>query len=335
MKILVTGGAGFIGSEFVRQNKDHELMVVDNFSYAGDPERLDSVKDKVVIWSVDIRDFKSLMDAFREFTPDVVVHFAAQTHVDRSIYSPVEFYETNIVGTHNVLKASREVGVSLFINISTDEVYGERLQEGKYRESDPLNPGSPYAVSKAAADMLGRAFMRTYGLPVITVRPSNNYGPWQYPEKLIPVVIAKAMNDEPVPVYGKGNNIREWIHVEDTCRAIWKLIEKGTPGEIYNVGSGEEYTNIEVVKMILKIMQKPETLIRFVRDRAGHDFRYSINIEKIQNEIGWSARIRFSEGLRQTVDWYMRHSNWLNRKVESVRNFWDIVYRDENSNYRS
>ncbi len=333
MRILVTGGAGFIGSEFVRQNVEHSILVVDNLSYAGDQERLKGTN--ALLRNVDIRNYLDLFRVFKEFSPDVVVHFAAQTHVDRSIFYPVEFYETNVIGTHNVLKASLETGVSLFVNISTDEVYGERLEEGKFKETDPLNPGSPYAVSKAAADMLGRAFMRTYGLPVITVRPSNNYGPWQYPEKLIPVVIARALNNEPIPVYGTGENIREWIHVEDTCRAIWQIVEKGRPGEIYNVGSGEEYRNIDVVKMILQIMQKPESLIKFVKDRAGHDFRYSINIEKIQNEIGWSPKISFDEGLKKTVNWYLENIDWLSRKIESVRQFWEIVYRDENSNNRS
>ena len=195
-----------------------------------------------------------------------------------------------------------------------------------------MNPGSPYAVSKAASDMLGRAFMRTYGLPVITVRPSNNYGPWQYPEKLIPVVIAKALNNEPIPVYGSGENIREWIHVSDTAYALIKILKTPRPGEIYNIGSEIELKNIEVVKKILGILGKPEDLITFVRDRAGHDFRYSLNINKIKRDIGWSPRINFDEGLQQTVNWYVAHRDWLEEKVKTARNFWKIVYKNESSN---
>ncbi len=335
MKILVTGGAGFIGSEFVRQAKDHEIFVIDSLTYAGDLERLKSVRDRINFFRVDIRDKKNLLKIFKDFRPEIVVHFAAQSHVDRSILNPAEFFETNVIGTHNLLEISLTTEVELFINISTDEVYGERRTEGRFKETDPMNPGSPYAVSKAAADMLGRAFMRTYGLPVITVRPSNNYGPWQYPEKLIPVVIAKALMSEPIPVYGTGENIREWTFVSDTVEAIYKIIEHGKPGEIYNVGSGEEFKNIEVVKMILKMLDKPESLITFVRDRAGHDFRYSLNIEKIQKEIGWRARTNFQSGLQQTVDWYLENINWLNKKVESVREYWNLIYNNESHHNRS
>ncbi len=329
MKILVTGGAGFIGSEFVRQAKDHEIFVIDSLTYAGDLERIKCVQDHINFSRVDIRDKETLLKVFKDFSPVIVVHFAAQSHVDRSILNPYEFYKTNLIGTHNLLEISLSSGVELFINISTDEVYGERRYNRPFRENDPMNPGSPYAVSKAAADMLGRAFMRTYGLPVITVRPSNNYGPWQYPEKLIPVVIARALMNEPIPVYGTGENTREWTYVSDTVEAIYKIIEHGKPGEIYNVGSGEEFKNIEVVKMILKMLDKSENLITFVRDRAGHDFRYSLNIEKIQKEIGWIARTDFQSGLRQTVDWYLKNINWLNKKVKSVRDYWNLIYNNE------
>ncbi len=335
MKILVSGGAGFIGSEFVRQARDHNITVIDVLTYAGDPERIKNELNYIKFVRVDIRDRDSLKKVFSEFGPEIVVHFAAQSHVDRSILNPVEFYETNIIGTQNLLDASLESGVDLFINISTDEVYGERRIDGSFRESDPLNPGSPYAVSKAAADMLGRAYMRTYGLPVITVRPSNNYGPWQYPEKLIPLVIAKAIMNEPIPVYGTGQNMREWIYVSDTVNAILKIIEKGQPGEIYNIGSGEELKNIEVVRMILKILGKSEELITFVKDRAGHDFRYSLNIDKIKEEIGWNPEVKFPAGLQKTIDWYLDNINWLNKKIEAVRAYWELIYNNESRHYWS
>ncbi len=334
MRILVTGGAGFIGSEFVRQLKE-EVAVLDSLTYAGDLKRLEKVMSRISFFRADVHDMEQIQKIFKDFKPEVVVHFAAETHVDRSILFPTQFYETNVIGTHNVLQASLETGVELFINVSTDEVYGEREDEGRFKEDDPLRPGSPYAVSKAAADMLGRAFMRTYGLPVITVRPSNNYGPWQYPEKLVPVVIAKALKDEPIPVYGTGENLREWIHVSDTARALIEILKNPRPGEIYNIGSGIELKNIDVVKKILRILGKPEDLITFVRDRAGHDFRYSLNTKKIQKEIGWSPEIGFDEGLYQTVMWYIEHMEWLEEKIKTVRSFWEMVYENESGDNRS
>ena len=222
---------------------------------------------------------------FKVEKPDVVVHWAAESHVDRSILDALPFIETNIKGTQVLLDVAKETGVDLFVNIATDEVYGELGEEGQFYEDTPLNPNSPYSVSKASADMLGRAYYRTYRLPVITVRPSNNYGYWQYPEKLIPVVILKALNDEPIPVYGAGENIREWLFVSDCAEAVFEIIEKGKPGEIYNVGSGEERRNIDVVRSILQLLNKPEDLITFVKDRPGHDFRYSLNTEKIERDL--------------------------------------------------
>ncbi len=233
--------------------------------------------------------------------------------------------KTNIEGTHNLLELSKKYNISKFINIITDEVYGE-IREGKFTESSPLIPNSPYSVSKAAQDMLGRAYFRTYGLPVITVRPSNNYGPWQYPEKLIPVVIIKALNDEPVPVYGDGSNVREWLYVEDCAEAVLEIVEKGAVGEIYNVGSGIERKNIEVVKAILSLLCKPESLIQFIKDRPGHDYRYSVSTEKIESDIGWQPKTSFEDGLERTVSWYVAHLNWVKTKLRQLKRYWNRVY---------
>ncbi|SHK41551.1 dTDP-glucose 4,6-dehydratase [Thermocrinis minervae] len=329
MKLLVTGGAGFIGSEFVRQavKRGYSVVVVDKLTYAGDLERLKEVSQNIIFYKIDIADFKSLKEVFENHRPEAVIHFAAETHVDRSILNPYDFLHSNIIGTYNLCELSRRYEVEKFINISTDEVYGELGNEGKFTEQTPLNPNSPYSVSKASADMLGRAYYRTYGLPVITVRPSNNYGPWQYPEKLIPVVIAKALLNEPVPVYGDGSNIREWLYVEDCAEAIFDILEKGKIGEVYNVSSGEERRNIEVVSMILKLLDKPLELISFVKDRPGHDFRYSSSFEKLKNELGWQPKTTFEEGLEKTVRWYIDHQDWLFKKVKEVRDYWEKVYR--------
>lgn len=327
MKLLVTGGAGFIGSEFVRQGvkKGYEIVVIDKLTYAGDLERLKEVMNEIKFYKVDIQNFKACKEIFSKEKPNVVVHFAAETHVDRSIINPKTFLKTNIYGTFNLLEISRKFHIEKFINIITDEVYGE-IQEGSFTEDSPLVPNSPYSVSKAAQDMLGRAYHRTYELPVITVRPSNNYGPWQYPEKLIPVVILKALKEEPIPVYGKGLNIREWLYVSDCVEAIFEIIEKGKIGEIYNVGSGIEKTNIEVVKSILYLIGKSEKLIKFIKDRPGHDYRYSVNTKKINREIGWVAKTNFEEGIEKTVKWYLDNKNWLESKIKQIRRYWKKVY---------
>lgn len=329
MKILVTGGAGFIGSEFVRQcvTKDFDTIVVDNLSYAGDMERLKEVDNLITFYRTDIREKKTIEEVFNKERPDVVIHFAAESHVDRSILDPRIFIESNIIGTMNLLEASKKYGVERFINISTDEVYGELGEMGYFTEDSPLKPNSPYSVSKASQDMLGRAYWRTYGLPVITVRPSNNYGEWQYPEKLIPMVIAKAIHDEEIPVYGRGGNIREWLHVSDCSGAIMRVMEKGKSGEVYNIGSGEERRNIDVVSSILMILNKPLTLIRYVNDRPGHDFRYSLNCSKIHKELEWSPRIKFDEGIEMTVKWYIDHIEWLNKKILSLKEYWKVIYK--------
>ncbi len=326
-KILVTGGAGFIGSFFVRKAiyTGYQVVVVDALTYAGDLERLKDVEGKYTFYRTDIRDFESLEEVFKKEEPQVIVHFAAETHVDRSILDPSAFLRTNVEGTYNLLELSKRFKVELFVNIITDEVYGE-IKEGKFTEESCLKPNSPYSASKAAQDMLGRAYYRTYGLPVITVRPSNNYGPWQYPEKLIPVVIVKALRNEPVPVYGDGSNVREWLYVEDCAEAVMLIMEKGKIGEIYNVGSGIEKRNIEVVKAILKLLGKPESLIRFVKDRPGHDYRYSVSTDKIEKELGWKAKTSFEEGLEKTVRWYVENFKWVERKLSELEEYWRKVY---------
>jgi dTDP-glucose 4,6-dehydratase len=316
-KLLVTGGAGFIGSEFVRNSvgKGYHVAVVDKLTYAGDMERLKEVKKDIVFYETDITDSVAIESIFEKERPNAVVHWAAESHVDRSIQDATPFMETNIKGTQVVLEMARKFEVERFLNISTDEVYGELKEQGQFNETTALNPSSPYSVSKASADMLGRAYERTYGVPVITVRPSNNYGPWQYPEKLIPVVIYKAVRDEKIPVYSRGENVREWLYVEDCAEAVLSVLEKGNVGEIYNVGSGEEKRNIDVVKTILGILGKPESLIEFVKDRLGHDFRYSLNAEKIYEQIGWKNVTKFTEGIEKTVQWYLDHMKWVNSKI--------------------
>jgi dTDP-glucose 4,6-dehydratase len=320
-KLLVTGGAGFIGSEFVRSGvkRGYEIVVVDNLTYAGDLERLKEVKKQIVFHKADVTDRVSVANIFKKEKPDAVVHWAAESHVDRSILDATLFLDTNIRGTQILLDISRKYDVGRFINISTDEIYGELKKEGQFLETSSLNPGSPYSVSKAASDMLGRAYHRTYGVPLITVRPSNNYGPWQYPEKLIPVVIFRALRDDNVPVYGRGENIREWLYVSDCADAVFAILEKGETGEIYNVGSGEERRNIEVVKTILGLLGKSEKLIEFVTDRLGHDFRYSLNSDKITEKLVWKRKTLFSEGIEKTVRWYVDHMGWVNKKTVSTK----------------
>lgn len=329
MRFLVTGGAGFIGSEFVRQGvkRGYEVAVVDKLTYAGDLARLAEVWDRIRFYKADITNREFIEYIFEKEKPQIVVHWAGETHVDRSILDPTPFIETNIKGTQILLDVSKDKGIELFINVATDEIYGELGEDGQFYEDTPLNPSSPYSVTKAAADMLGRAYHRTYGLPVITVRPSNNYGPWQYPEKLIPVIILKAIKNEPIPLYGTGQNIREWLYVSDCAEAVFEIIEKGKPGQIYNIGSGEEKKNIEVAKAILSLLDKPESLITFVKDRPGHDFRYSLNTQKIEREIGWKPKVKFEEGLEKTVKWYLENMDWVEKKVKQLKDLWEKVYK--------
>ncbi|MCU0666114.1 MAG: dTDP-glucose 4,6-dehydratase [Candidatus Omnitrophica bacterium] len=315
-KLLVTGGAGFIGSEFVRQavKRSYKVIVVDKLTYAGDLERLNEVKGKFKFYKVDICNKNKIGQVIKREKPQVIINFAAETHVDRSIVSSDPFIQTNIKGTKTLLDLAREYKIERFIHISTDEVYGD-IEKGKFREDFPLKPNSPYAASKAAADLLIKAYVRTYNLPAIIVRPSNNYGPWQYPEKLIPLVSLRALNNQKVPVYARGQNIREWLYVSDCAKAIMLILENGKLGEVYNLGSAQEKKNIDVVKSILRILNKPESLIEFVADRPGHDFRYSLDFAKIRKQTGWCAQIGFQDGISKTVNWILDNPKWMKKHI--------------------
>ncbi|MDQ7821554.1 MAG: dTDP-glucose 4,6-dehydratase [Candidatus Eremiobacteraeota bacterium] len=324
MRVLVTGGAGFIGSAFIRRlasGSRWEPFAVDRLTYAADMERLEG--REVPFFKADVADAGAMAAVFEEVKPGFLVHFAAETHVDRSIVSPGDFISTNIVGTATLLSLARAHGLEKFVLISTDEVYGHLPADRalRFREGDPLLPNSPYAASKASADLLARAYRRTYDLPVVTVRPSNNYGPWQYPEKLIPLTIARILRGEKIPVYGKGENIRTWLFVDECAEAIEMVLDRGEPGEVYNVGSAEEVSNIEVVRTLISLLGAGEGLIEFVADRPGHDFRYAVDTGKITSALGWHARIDFFEGIRKTVAWYRDHKGWLEKKRELVDSF--------------
>lgn len=320
MKLLITGGAGFIGSNFIRyilrEHPEWQVVNLDKLTYAGNLANLRDVEDNPRYRFVrgDIADRELVEKLFQEEKFDVVVNFAAESHVDRSILDSSPFIETNVKGVQVLLEAAREFEIRKFVQISTDEVYGSLgSDDPPFTEESPLLPNSPYSASKAAADLLCRAYFRTYGLPVVITRCSNNYGPYQFPEKLIPLMITNALEDKPLPVYGDGQNIRDWLFVEDNCRAIALVVEKGKPGEIYNIGGGEEKRNIDVVKAILRILGKPEGLITFVKDRPGHDRRYALDTGKIRREMGWQPTVSFEEGLTQTVKWYFENRSWWER----------------------
>ena len=310
MRTLVSGGAGFIGCNFVRHMlKEHpnsEIVVLDKLTYAGRLENLEEIKNRITFIKGDICDKEIVKKTMRDC--DSVVNFAAESHVDRSIASPEDFVRTDVLGVFTLLEEARRRDVKRFVQISTDEVYGSK-QSGSFDEDDILDPSSPYSASKAGGELLARSYVRTYGLNVMVTRSSNNYGPFQYPEKLIPVLIIKALRNEPLPIYGKGTNVRDWLHVADNCRAIDLVLQKGKPGDIINVGSGNEYPNIDIAKMILKQMMKPESLINYVQDRPGHDFRYSLNWDRIR-KMGWKPKVEFEDGLKSTVDWYISNEAW-------------------------
>ena len=323
MKIVVTGGAGFIGSNFIfymlRKYPAYRLICVDKLTYAGNLSTLAAVMAEPAFRFVqaDICDSEAVNKLFMEEQPDIVVNFAAESHVDRSISEPGIFLQTNIMGTAVLLDACRHYGIRRFHQVSTDEVYGDlpldRL-DLVFSEESNLRPSSPYSSSKASADLLVLAYHRTYKLPVTISRSSNNYGPYQYPEKLIPLMLAKAWADEPLPVYGDGKNVRDWLYVEDHCRAIDAIIHKGRAGEVYNVGGSNELPNIEIVRLICKQLGKPASLITHVADRLGHDRRYALSTNKITQELGWRAEVKFAEGLERTIKWYLENQDWWNRE---------------------
>lgn len=315
MNILVTGGAGFIGSNFVnymvRTYPTYNIINVDALTYAGNLQNLKESEGNSNYQFIkgDITD-KDFIESVFANAIDVVVNFAAESHVDRSITNPGIFVSTNILGTQVLLDAAKEHNIKKYVQISTDEVYGSLGKEGYFTEETPLAPNSPYSASKAGADLLVLAYHETYGLPVNITRCSNNYGPFHFPEKLIPLMIINALNDKPLPVYGDGLNVRDWLHVEDHCTAIDLVLHKGIDGEVYNVGGHNEKTNVEVVKAILGHLNKPETLINYVNDRLGHDRRYAINPTKLQTQLGWVPKYNFETGLKDTIDWYLNNQSW-------------------------
>lgn len=331
--ILVTGGAGFIGSNFVRyllQTYDtYRITNIDALTYAGNLESLSDVADhpNYAFSRIDITEAAGIDALLSAHPVDVLVHFAAESHVDRSILNPAAFVRTNVLGTQVLLEAARRHGVQKFVHISTDEVYGTLGSTGYFSEETPLQPNSPYSASKAAADLLVRAYYETYGMNVNITRCSNNYGPYQFPEKLIPLMILNALAEKPLPIYGDGQNVRDWLHVEDHCRAIDLVLHKGQSGAVYNVGGHNERTNLEIVKLILQELGKPESLIQFVTDRPGHDRRYAIDPTKITNELGWQPKYTFETGIRETMQWYLTHQEWC-EAVQSgaYRTFYEQQY---------
>ena len=318
-KILVTGGAGFIGSNFIfymlDKHPEDRLICLDKLTYAGNLKTLASVMDKPYFKFVraDIADRKTIDEVFAAEQPDIVINFAAESHVDRSIEDPGIFLQTNVIGTQVLMDTCRKYGIERYHQVSTDEVYGDLPLDRPdlfFTENSSLHTSSPYSASKAAADLLCNAYHRTYGLPITISRCSNNYGPYQFPEKLIPLMIANALADKPLPVYGEGLNVRDWLYVEDHCRAIDLILENGEPGQVYNIGGHNEMRNIDIVKLILQTLGKPESLITFVTDRKGHDMRYAIDPTFIYEKLGWLPETKFADGIQKTIQWYLSHKEW-------------------------
>lgn len=331
MNVLVTGGAGFIGSNFVYHmlNKypDYKIICVDCLTYAGNLSTLEKAlkNPNFKFYKTDICDREAIYKIYEDEKPDVVVNFAAESHVDRSIENPEIFLKTNILGTQVMMDAARKFGNIRYHQVSTDEVYGDLPLDRPdlfFTETTPIHTSSPYSSSKAGADLLVMAYYRTYGLPVTISRCSNNYGPYHFPEKLIPLMIANALNDKPLPVYGEGLNVRDWLYVEDHCKAIDLIIHKGKIGEVYNVGGHNEMANIDIVKLICKKLNKPESLITHVTDRKGHDMRYAIDPTKIHNELGWLPETKFADGIDKTIEWYLNNKTW-----------WETIISGEYMNY--
>ena len=336
MKVLITGGAGFIGSNFIfymrKKHPDWDLLCVDKLTYAGNLETLAPVMDDphFRFSKTDIVDRKAIFSLFEETKPDVVVNFAAESHVDRSIENPAVFLETNIMGTQVLMDACRQFGIQRYHQVSTDEVYGDLPLDRPdlfFTEKTPLHTSSPYSASKASADLLCNAYHRTYGLPVTISRCSNDYGPYQFPEKLIPLMIANATADKALPVYGEGLNVRDWLYVEDHCAAIDLILEKGKEGQVYNIGGHNEMRNIDIVKLILQALDKPESLITHVADRKGHDQRYAIDPSFIHQELGWLPETKFADGIQSTIRWYLEHEEWWKNIISGdYQNYYERMY---------
>ncbi len=328
--ILVTGGAGFIGSNFVRHmvNKypDYRIIVLDALTYAGNRENLRDLEGRInyLFYHANICD-KEVVDNLVS-NVDVIINFAAETHVDRSILEAGSFIQTDVVGTFTLLEAAKKYEIERYIQISTDEVYGS-IENGSFFEDSPLQPNSPYSASKASGDMLVRAYYRTYGVPTLITRSSNNYGPYQYPEKVIPLFMTNAVDNLPLPLYGDGKNVRDWLYVLDNCEAIDVVLHKGETGEVYNIGGGNEMQNIRITEMILDLLKKPKSLIKPVPDRLGHDLRYSVNIEKI-GKLGWKPRHNFEEALQETVKWYLENEEWW-RHIKEKREDFKSYYKEQ------
>ncbi len=314
MKLLITGGAGFIGSNFIhhilKKYSDYQIVNIDKLTYCGNLDNLKEVEDdpRYEFIKCDICDKERIDEIFEEEDPDLVVNFAAETHVDRSILDPDAFVKTNFLGTHILLEAAKKFGIERFLHISTDETYGS-IENGKFKEDDILMPNSPYSASKASADLLARSYYKTFSLPVIITRSSNNYGPYQFPEKIIPLFISNISEGKKVPVYGTGKNIRDWIYVLDNCEGLDAALHNGEIGEIYNIGGGNEKTNLELTKIILNELGKDESHIEYVEDRLGHDLRYALDIEKV-SKIGWEPKHTFENAIKKTINWYLENENW-------------------------
>lgn len=318
--IMITGAAGFIGANFAehmvkKYDGIYNFVIYDKLTYAGNMHNLDNIIDKITFVKGDICDFDEVMNTLKKYKIDAIVHFAAESHVDNSIKTPFVFTQTNVLGTHTLLEAARQVwgegSDNKFVHISTDEVYGSLKEEGYFTETSPIKPNSPYSASKASSDLIALAYSKTFNMNVSVTNCSNNYGPYQHHEKLIPHMISLALKDEKLPVYGQGLNIRDWLYVEDHCEAIDLVLHKGKKGERYNIGGHNEKRNIEIVKLILNRLGKPESLIEHVTDRKGHDYRYAIDPTKIHNELGWLPKTKFEDGIIKTIDWYLEHPEWL------------------------
>lgn len=341
MKLIVTGGAGFIGGNFVhymlQEHPDDQIICLDKLTYAGNLSTLADVMDhpNFQFVKMDICDRDSVYGLFEKEKPDVVINFAAESHVDRSIENPEIFLQTNIIGTSVLMDACRKYGIQRYHQVSTDEVYGDLPLDRPdlfFTEETPIHTSSPYSSSKAGADLLVMAYYRTYGLPVTISRCSNNYGPYHFPEKLIPLMIINALHDRPLPIYGDGLNVRDWLYVEDHCRAIDLIIRKGKVGEVYNVGGHNEMRNIDIVKLICQELGKPESLITHVTDRKGHDRRYAIDPEKIHRELGWLPETKFADGIKKTIQWYLTHQKWWEDIISGeYQNYYQKMYENKSA----